>query len=178
MLLFYVKCVYGDYVFCASVDHPSAPRCRVYRLHWKWSFWQNSRRENPRSGRKSTVPIHWRWADGHLCCTHYWQAQVCTGVLKRCYTGVYRCTEQVLLMLLYFDINIKLLCWWRAKNEVHLSLFVKRYEIRLFIYRSLVAYLAAANLYKKDFLIKPDIWQHVEKADYFYIAVSSIQHLS
>lgn len=36
--------------------------------------------------------------------------------------------------------------------------------------RSLVAYLAAANLYKKEFLIQPDVWQHVEKADYFYIA--------
>ena len=45
--------------------------------------------------------------------------------------------------------------------------------ILLLLCRSLVAYLAAANLYKKEFLLRPEIWQYVEKADYFYIAVSA-----
>ena len=42
--------------------------------------------------------------------------------------------------------------------------------------RSLVANLAAANLYSKtDHLEKPENWEFVEKAEYIYISVSTCE---
>lgn len=97
--------------------------------------------------------------EAHVDAHYYEQDEEPTGTCAACITGDNR------WVFLVITAGYKLVCLF------HLLLFV------FLPLRSLVANLAAANCYKKDkHLDLEENWKLVEKAQVYYIAVSSSNH--
>lgn len=57
--------------------------------------------------------------------------------------------------------------------QVFTTVHMISYNCVVFLFRSLVAYLGAANHFSKDHIDKPENRELMEKAHYFYMAVST-----